>query len=198
MPIRSMPERPATSWRGRSGTRPPCRSRRTTDGCFSMQQAVSSTQSIPLERLAMRIQERSVRDGECMIWTGGLNGPADSAKYGYGLISFKDGDKYRRVMTHRVMYEWLVGPIPEGKILDHLCRRHACWEPSHLDPTTRPENTRRGMPYWDLSTHCRYGHEYTEENTYTPPGQPRRRQCRKCRARWDREREQRRQAEKAD
>lgn len=147
---------------------------------------------IPLERLARRIQARSKQDGECMIWQGALNGPPEAPRYGYGVIGFTDDGKYRRAMVHRVMYEWLVGPIPGGLVLDHLCRRHACWTPEHLEPVTRRENTERGMPHRDLNERCRYGHRYTAENTYTPPGKPNRRQCRACRARWDRERQARR------
>jgi hypothetical protein len=89
---------------------------------------------------------------------------------------FQYRGKYCR--AHRVSYEHYVGPIPKGLILDHLCRVTSCVNPSHLEPVTYAENTRRGlisalrhtwvnMPVHSSSrkTHCPNGHEYTEENT---------------------------------
>lgn len=49
-----------------------------------------------------------------------------------------------RRLTHRVMYEQEVGPIPEGLVIDHLCRQPACINPAHLEPVTHAENIRRG------------------------------------------------------
>lgn len=45
---------------------------------------------------------------------------------------------------HRAVYEFLVGPIPVGQVLDHLCRVKACVNPRHLEPVTQNENMRRG------------------------------------------------------
>lgn len=50
----------------------------------------------------------------------------------------------RQPVAHRVAYEILVGPIPEGLELDHLCRNRKCYNPAHLEPVTRSENLRRG------------------------------------------------------
>jgi len=52
-----------------------------------------------------------------------------------------DGKRY---LAHRVSYEVFVGPIPDGMIIDHLCRNRACILPTHLEPVTHAENTRRG------------------------------------------------------
>jgi hypothetical protein len=61
------------------------------------------------------------------------------------------GEGYRQVriggtaqMLHRVVYEALEGPIPDGLTLDHLCRNRACCNPGHLEPVTMRENTLRG------------------------------------------------------
>lgn len=45
--------------------------------------------------------------------------------------------------AHRWAYEFLVGEIPEGLTLDHLCRNKACVMPDHLEPVTQAENHRR-------------------------------------------------------
>lgn len=50
----------------------------------------------------------------------------------------------RNVRVHRVFYEDANGPIPDGLPLDHLCSTPACVNPTHLEPVTPTENTRRG------------------------------------------------------
>jgi hypothetical protein len=92
----------------------------------------------------------------------------------------------RMVYPHRAVYEVLVGPIPAGLQLDHLCRNRACYNPAHLEPVTQTENARRGIRGEQLrsQTHCVAGHLYDEDNTYvTPDG---RRNCRTCRRAADR------------
>lgn len=51
--------------------------------------------------------------------------------------------KYR--LTHRVTYEMFRGPIPDGLVLDHLCRVPACCWPGHLEPVTHAVNIARGV-----------------------------------------------------
>lgn len=92
-------------------------------------------------------------------------------------------------MAHRVAYEWLVGPIPVGLDLGHvchdqdascpggLCMHRRCVNPAHLRPMTRAENCANGR-HNASRTHCPRGHAYDEANTYvTPSGY---RQCRTC------------------
>lgn len=83
---------------------------------------------------AMWARVMPVPESGCWIWTGELN------RNGYGRV-WRLG---RRVMAHRAMYELLVGPIPEGLVLDHLCRVRCCVNPKHLEPVTVRENTIRG------------------------------------------------------
>jgi len=76
----------------------------------------------------------------CWLWTASTN------KNGYGQFRFGsqvDGTR-TMVLAHRWAYEHLVGPIPEGLQLDHLCRAPWCVNPEHLEPVTSRENTVRG------------------------------------------------------
>lgn len=50
----------------------------------------------------------------------------------------------RGLYVHRLSYEAHVGAIPNGLILDHLCRVRCCCAPRHLEPVTVKENTMRG------------------------------------------------------
>lgn len=76
---------------------------------------------------------------ECWIWQQELT-------KGYGL--FWDGPRtskqHRAHQAHRWAYESLVGPIPGGLVIDHLCRQPACVNPAHLEPVTQRENMLRG------------------------------------------------------
>lgn len=101
----------------------------------------------------------------CWIWNGGLN------EHGYGVWTVNK----RMYKAHRYAYEQMVGPIPDGLVLDHLCRTPRCVNPAHLEPVTQAENVRRAKAH---ITHCPRDHEYTPENTYL---QGNRRSCKECR-----------------
>lgn len=87
--------------------------------------------------LAGNLEEKLTRyqvvDG-CWLWEGGTRG-------GYGRIKLVG---HGSLSAHRASYEHHVGPIPEGLVLDHLCRNPACINPAHLEPVTIAENIRRG------------------------------------------------------
>lgn len=112
-----------------------------------------------MEHAITRMSKIGVRDTE----TGCLRWPAAKNNRGYGQISVHD----KIQLVHRVAYRTYVGEIPEGYEIDHVydrgCRHVDCYEPAHLEAVTPAENTRR---YMDRITHCKYGHEYTPENTY--------------------------------
>lgn len=78
-------------------------------------------------------QVQLARGDGCWLWTGPLTDD------GYPRFRLKD----RPVRAHRWAYERLVGPIPAGLTLDHLCEVPACVRPDHLEPVTRSENLRR-------------------------------------------------------
>lgn len=91
----------------------------------------------------------------CWEWTGSINNK------GYGEVSINR----KKQRAHRVIYELLVGKIPDGLEIDHLCRNRNCVNPKHLEPVTRLENIRRALPFKKKITHCKNGHKFTKENT---------------------------------
>lgn len=109
----------------------------------------------------------------CWLWIG------TSGRCGYGRFH-KTGQRVN-VMSHRFAYEALVGPIPDGLQLDHLCRTPACVNPAHLEPVTPKENTLRGESFAArnaIAMHCQKGHEFTPDNTLVRPSGWR--ECRIC------------------
>lgn len=104
---------------------------------------------------------------------------------GYGRVTING----KRQLAHRVMYEMLVGSIPHGMELDHICRNRSCANPEHLEAVTHAENVRRGMSprivAWRAGT-CEKGHSnrYVDASGKTV--------CRDCRNRRKRDAKSRR------
>lgn len=113
----------------------------------------------------------------CWLWRGTTN------PRGYGMFRPYVGQARK---AHRYAYELLVGPVPDGTELDHLCRNPRCVNPAHLEPVTHRENMLRGenpAARAARATHCRHGHAYDEANTQvTPTGERRCRACNRARA----------------
>lgn len=75
-------------------------------------------------------------EGECWLntrWKPRADG------YVYATLDGKQG------LLHRTAWESVHGLVPEGLVLDHLCRNRACHRPSHLEAVTRAVNNRRGL-----------------------------------------------------
>ena len=88
----------------------------------------------------------------CWLWTGKL-----------------DKDGYAAGHMHRRVYELLRGPIPPGLLLDHLCRRHRCVRPTHLEPVTNAVNQLRSNPRRRLTRRtCPAGHDLGLYGRVTP------------------------------
>lgn len=109
--------------------------------------------------------DRSQGADACWPWTA-------SGSRGYGRIGF-GGHQYR---AHRIAYELLVGPIPDGLVIDHLCRNRGCCNPAHMEPVTFAENILRGEAPSAINARmvrCVNGHEFTARSNG-------RRICRTC------------------
>lgn len=127
------------------------------------------------ETQRQRLELRLKRDGDCLVWTGYIT------SRGYGRVSSK--------LAHRVYYELVRGPIPDGLTIDHLCRNKACCNPDHLEPVTSLENVRRAR-----KSHCTHGHPLSGDNIIERYGY---RECLACCLRRRQERNERRRAERA-
>lgn len=86
-----------------------------------------------LESFSQVVKNTTITADGCLLW----NGP-NKGKYS-GVF---DGSKQR--YGHRLAYELVIGPIPDGHVIDHKCRNKMCVNPFHLEPVTQAVNTRRG------------------------------------------------------
>jgi hypothetical protein len=129
------------------------------------------------EKRVLVFWSRVEKQGECLIWTRYCN------EKGYPY--FYDGKRMRR--AHIVAYELMIGSVPEGLELDHLCRVRHCVNPDHLEAVTHRVNMLRSeSPQLTgiinrSKTHCNYGHPFSGDNLYILKGGGR--QCKICKSR---------------
>jgi hypothetical protein len=126
------------------------------------------------ERFWPKVDRENSPNG-CWLWTAARF----KAAGGYGAFRF-EGKTQR---AHRVAYRMLVGPIPEGLVLDHRCREPRCVNPAHLEPVTDRVNVvERGQTIMAAKvrqTHCLRGHPLTDDNVWRYGTS---RECKKCHA----------------
>lgn len=131
------------------------------------------------EKLAELVAANADNPTGCWVW------PVAPEPDGYPKVRYGQG---RRTRAHRAAYMVLVGPIPDGLVLDHLCRNHCCVNPAHLEAVTERVNILRGngaCAQHARKTHCKHGHPLRGNNLkIAKDGE---RQCITCRRQRSRE-----------
>ena len=95
------------------------------------------------------------KDG-CWLWLG------QQDKDGYGRVWIKN----RKFLVHRLVYLDVVGSVPDGLVLDHMCNVPPCCNPLHLRVCTSKDNVRRSRAlYPSIKNECKEGHHLTPDNT---------------------------------
>lgn len=113
---------------------------------------------------------------ECWNWRGYV-GPG-----GYGEIQ-KGPKGGGHLMAHRAAWEIFHGPIPEGLVIDHLCRNRRCVNPVHLRTCTMKENILCGVSLSAVNakkTHCFNGHSLADAYISILRNGNKVRRCRTC------------------
>lgn len=108
----------------------------------------------PNPALRDKVLARVNRVGDCWEWALARN------RQGYGVYNLGNGSGM--YLAHRVSYTAFVGPIPDGLVIDHLCRNTACVNPQHLEPVTVKVNSLRGMSPTATAVRsgtCKRGHQ---------------------------------------
>lgn len=140
------------------------------------QNLISETIQSHLPDLWQRVAARCVWIGDCFVWQG-------ATSHGYGRISVEG----RLVPVHRIAYQYVHGPIPQGLTIDHVkqrgCQSRGCCHAPHLEAVTHRENLLRGngFPGHEAQqTHCLRGHRLSGWNLLRWGHKHRKRVCRIC------------------
>jgi hypothetical protein len=104
-----------------------------------------------------RFNSKWEQSGDCRLWLGPLD------KDGYGTFFFKK----RGRRAHRVAYFMQVGDIPEGMVVDHVCKHRHCVAVAHLRAITPRENSLTNSNSIAaknaLRTNCKNGHPFDRQ-----------------------------------
>jgi len=100
------------------------------------------------------------KEKDCWRWSGFIN------NYGYGEMII-NGKSYR---THRISFSIFNGELIDGMVIDHICKNKSCINPDHLRQVTQKfnclDNSSSPLAENSRKTHCKNGHELTEDNIY--------------------------------
>ena len=119
-------------------------------------------------------------DNGCWNWIGTIG------NHGYGVFILGGKINKHRFLAHRIVHTIIIGDIPQGMVIDHLCRNTRCVNPAHLEVVTQIENCLRGVSPLALNarkTHCKHGHELLGRNLFLKKAG---RECRECKRIKDR------------
>ena len=106
---------------------------------------------LPVPATTAEVTGEEAMRSPCWFWQDASLNPK-----GYAQVS-----RGRTRSGHRAVYTLLVGPVPAGMVIDHLCRTPNCVNPDHLEVVTNAENILRGVSFSAVNakkTKCPKGH----------------------------------------
>ena len=109
--------------------------------------------------LTSRFWDKVHKTSTCWLWTAATNKDT-----GYGVFNVGN---HRTAHAHKLAYLNLVGPVPPGLEIDHVCRVRRCVNPAHMQAVTHRTNDLRGtsiMAENARKTHCVHGHPFAGDN----------------------------------
>jgi hypothetical protein len=114
--------------------------------------------------VADRFWEKVEKGDGCWTWVGTRTGR------GYG--TFRANDPRRQEPAHRLSWEFVNGPIPDGLSVLHHCDNPPCVRPDHLFLGTRGDNNRDAAAKGRTARGDRHGYHLRPAAFRKTYGQP--------------------------